>query len=95
MVLGKYIFSHNIEQIIVIFVMLHDAGLKVSATKCIFGLKDIYYLGCIITQEGIKLNPKNYKGSWVSEKLPKQLDHERLLGWYSTTGKCGPSGTTY
>ena len=38
--------------------MLHDAGLKVNAHKCSFGLKYIPYLGYVITWEGVKRDQK-------------------------------------
>ena len=41
----------------IIFGRLRAAGLKVHAPKCIFWLKDIPYLGCVITRECIKPDP--------------------------------------
>ena len=41
-----------------IFGRLCTAGLKVGDPKRNFGLKDIPYLGYVITREGIKPNPK-------------------------------------
>ena len=43
---------------IIIFGRLRAADLKVIAPKCSFGLKDIIYICCIITREGIKPDPK-------------------------------------
>ena len=40
-VLGKDIFEKHIEQPRIIFCRLCDAGLKVNAPKCSFGLKEI------------------------------------------------------
>ena len=37
-------------------------GLKYNAPKCSSGLKDIPYLGYVITQEGIKLDPNKVQG---------------------------------
>ncbi len=37
---------------------LCDAGLKVNATKSSFCAHEIEYLGCILTREGIKPQPK-------------------------------------
>ena len=39
LVLGKDSFENHIEQLIIIFVRLCAAGLKVNAPKCSFGLK--------------------------------------------------------
>ena len=41
LVLNKDSSEKNIEQIIIIFVRLHASGLKVNASKCSFGLKEI------------------------------------------------------
>ena len=45
-----------------IFGRLRAAGFKVNATKCSLGLKEIPYLGCVITREGIKPDPKKLQG---------------------------------
>jgi hypothetical protein len=37
---------------------LCDAGLKVNAAKSLFCAHEIEYLGCILTREGIKPQPK-------------------------------------
>ena len=50
LVLGKYSFENHIEQIIIIFIRMCAAVLKVNAPKCSFRLKDIPYLGHIITR---------------------------------------------
>ena len=46
----------------IIFGRLCAAGLKVNAPKCSFGLKEIPYLGYVLTREGIQPNPKKVKG---------------------------------
>ena len=50
------------KQLILIFGRLRAAGLKVNAPRCSFGLKDILYLGYVITREGIKPDPKKVQG---------------------------------
>ena len=62
LVLGKYSFENHIEQLIIIFGRLCAAGLKVNSPKCSFGLKDIPYLGYVITREGIKSDPNKVQG---------------------------------
>ena len=37
-------------------------GLKVNANKCSCGLKEIPYLGYVITREGVKLDLKKVQG---------------------------------
>ena len=51
-------FKEHIDQLRIIFGRFRAAGLKINSPKCSFGLKDIPYLGYIITREGIKPDPK-------------------------------------
>ena len=51
LVLGKGGFYQHIDQIRVIFARICAIGLKANAPKCIVGLKEIPFLGYIITQE--------------------------------------------
>ena len=62
LVLGRDSFENHIEQLIIIFGRLCAAGLKVNSSKCSFGLKDIPYLGYVITREGIKSDPNKVQG---------------------------------
>ena len=55
-------FYNFIEQPRIIFGGLSAAGLKVNAPKLSFGLKEITYLGYVITREGIKPNPEKVQG---------------------------------
>ena len=41
---------------------MHASGLKVNVPECSFGLKEIPYLGCVITREGITLDPRKVQG---------------------------------
>ena len=45
-----------------IFGKLRAEGLKANAPKFSFRLKDIPYLGYVITREGIKPDPKKVQG---------------------------------
>ena len=62
LILRKYCFRNHIEQLIMKFGRLCAARLKVNAPKCSFGLKEIPYLGYVITREGIKTDPKKVQG---------------------------------
>ena len=61
-VLIRDCFKNDIEQLIMIFFRLGAAGLKVNAPKYNFGLKDITYIGYVITQEGTKIDSKKVHG---------------------------------
>ena len=62
LVLGKGILYQHIDQLRFIFSGVCAAELKFNVLKCIFGLKYIPYLGCIITREGIKPDQKKVQG---------------------------------
>ena len=62
LVLSKDNLSKHIEQLRIFFDGLRATGLKINAPKCSFGLKDIPYLGYVITREGIKPDPKKLQG---------------------------------
>ena len=59
---SKYCFTKHIGKPRIIFGRLSAEGLKVNDTKCSFGLKDIPYLGYVITKKGIKPDPKKLQG---------------------------------
>ena len=62
LVLSKESFSERTDHLIVILSRIRDAALKSNARKCSFGLKDITYLGYVITREVIKPIPKKVQG---------------------------------
>ena len=73
---SKYSFENHIDQLRIIFGRLCAVGLKVNAPKFSFWLKEISYLGCVITREGIKPNQKKCKVSWISPKQQLQLNQD-------------------
>ena len=62
LVLRKDFFTRLIEQLRIILSILRATGLQVNTSKCSFGLKDIPYLGYLITREGIKSNLNKVQG---------------------------------
>ena len=62
LVLCKGSFDDHIQQLRLCFSRIQQAGLKINAKKCSFGLKEIPYLGYIITREGIKPDSKKIQG---------------------------------
>ena len=51
-------YDDHLEKLEVVLSRLHDAGLRVNATKSSFALHEIEYLGYILTREGIKPQPE-------------------------------------
>jgi Reverse transcriptase (RNA-dependent DNA polymerase). len=62
LVIGKGSFNDHLKQLDTCFKRIQDAGLKVKADKCSFGLSEIPYLGYIISREGIKPDPAKIQG---------------------------------
>ena len=82
LVLGKDSFKNHIDQLIIIFGRLHAAGLKVNAHKFSFGLKDVPYLGCVITREGIKSDPKKVHGIMDLGRPSTTTEAGALIGMF-------------
>ena len=61
-VLSKDCFKNHIDQLRIIFGILRATVLKVNYPMCSFGLKEITYLGYVITREGIKPYQKKLQG---------------------------------
>ena len=56
------------------------ARLKVNASKCSFGLKEIPYLGYVITIDGIKSDPKKVQGILDLTKPRTAKEMKSLIG---------------
>ena len=61
-VLSKDWFTKHIEQLRIIFGRLLASGLNVNDPKWSFGLKEIPYIGYLITREGIEPVPEKIQG---------------------------------
>ena len=78
LVLSNDSSENHIYQLGVIFGRLCAVGLKVNAHNCTFGLKDIPYLGYVITRKGIKPDPKKLQGI-VDIGIPSTTTEARAL----------------
>ena len=72
--IGKGTFAEHLEQLEEIFRRFEKAGLKVNAPKCSFGLKEIPYLGYIISVDGLRPDPKKVQG--IMDLHPPQTAKE-------------------
>ena len=59
---------------------MRDVGLKVNAPKCSFGLKEIPYLGYVITREGIKPDPNKVQGIMDIGRPTTTTESQALIG---------------
>ena len=76
------IFSKTYEEHVV-FKKLKDAGLKLSPSKCRFMCKEIKYLGHMVSEKGISVDPEKVAcvQSWPVPKTVKQV--QGFLGFTS------------
>jgi hypothetical protein len=54
----KEILDKHLQKMETVLTRLCDAGLKVNPAKSSFCANEIEYVGCILTRDGIKLQPK-------------------------------------
>jgi hypothetical protein len=65
--------------------LLKEKKLYAKPSKCFFGVKEVYYLGHIVSHEGFKVDPNKIKAmmDWM---IPKTLKNLRgflgLIGYY-------------
>ncbi len=58
LIITRGILDKHLQQMETVLTRLCDAGLKVNVPKSLFCAHEIEYLGCILTREGIKPQPK-------------------------------------
>ena len=78
--IGKGTFAQHINQLEEVFRRFKKAGLKVNASKCSFGLKEIPYLGYIISIDGVKPDPKKIQGIMDLTKPQTAKEMKSLIG---------------
>ncbi len=54
-------FDQYLERLEAVFQRLDENALKLKGTKCEFFLKEVTYLGHIVSEEGIKTDPEKNK----------------------------------
>ncbi len=80
---------------------MHNAGLKVNATKFVFYVQETEYLGYILTRGGIKPQPKKVQAI-LALNLPNNVKElQRFLGMvqyyrdvWKNVVKCWPLSLT-
>src|SRR3984957_14588849 len=50
--------------------ILKEKQLYAKPSKCFFGVKEVEYLGHIVSHEGVKVDPNNIKAIWTG-RFPK------------------------
>ena len=78
--IGKSSFAEHIKQLEEIFCRFLKAGLKVNAAKCSFGLREIPYLGYIISVDSVKPDPKKIQGIMDLTKPQTAKEMKSFIG---------------
>jgi hypothetical protein len=65
--------------------LLKEQQLYAKPSKCLFGVKEVEYLGHIVSHEGVKVDPNKIK-AMMHWPIPKTLKNLRgflgLIGYY-------------
>ncbi len=78
LVITKGSLDDHLDKLKQVFIILCDAGLKINATKSVFCAQETEYLGCILTRDGIKPQPKKVQ-SILALNLPNNV---KELWWF-------------
>ena len=78
--IGKGSFPQHLQQLEEVFRRFIKAGLKVNAAKCSFGLKEIPYLGYIVSVDGVKPDPKKIQGILDLNKPQTAKEMKSFIG---------------
>ena len=63
--------------------LLKEQQLYAKPCKCFFGVKELEYLGHVVSHEGVKVDPNNIKAT-MDWPIPKTL--KNLRGFLGLTG---------
>ncbi len=58
LIITRGILDKHLQKMETVLTRLRDAGLKVNMLKSLFSAQEIEYLGCILTRDWIKPQPK-------------------------------------
>ncbi|XP_013147927.1 PREDICTED: uncharacterized protein K02A2.6-like [Papilio polytes] len=86
-IIGGKTLREHLDALREVFSRLHSAGLKLKASKCIFLVDEVRYLGYIISREGIKTDPSKIE---AIVKIPRPSNITELrsfLGILNFYGK--------
>ncbi len=80
LVITKGSLNDHLDKLKKVFIQLRDAGLNINATKSVFCVQEIEYLGYILTRGGIKPQPKKVQAI-LTLNLPNNLKElQQFLG---------------
>jgi hypothetical protein len=62
------------------FANFRQAGLKLNLEKCVFGVKKVKFLGCLVSTKGIETNPNKIKAILRMEPPNSKKGAQQLAG---------------
>ena len=80
LVIKRGTYDEHLMQLDEVFRRCRRANIKINAEKCRFGLKEIDYLGYMITPTGIKPNPKKIKAIQEMDRPTTTTEVRRFIG---------------
>ena len=80
LLLSKGSWEDHLERLEEVFKRLRDKGLRVNPLKSYFGINEIEYLGYIISQQGIKPQPKKVQAILDIQRPRTTTELRRLVG---------------
>jgi hypothetical protein len=69
-------WEDHVRHVDTVLQLLNEQQLYAKPSKCFFGVKEVEYLGHIISHEGVKLDPNNIK-AMMDWPIPKTLKNLR------------------
>ena len=75
MVVKSKVVSEHVKDLGSIFEILRKHGLRLNASKCLFGVRSSRFLGYMVTHRGIEINPDQIKAinSLQPPRNPKKV----------------------
>jgi hypothetical protein len=76
-------WEDHVQHVDKVLQLLKEQQLYAKPSKCFFGVKEVEYLGHIVSHEGVKVDPNNIK-AMMDWTIPKTL--KNLRGFLGLTG---------
>ena len=78
-------WEEHVQHVDMVLQLLKEKELYAKLSKCFFGIKEVEYLGNIVSHEGVKVDPNKIKAmmDWM---IPKTL--KNIQGFLGMTGYC-------
>ena len=79
------------ERVMVVMERIRDSGMKLNKSKCSFGVSEVSFLGHLISESGIKVDPKKVEAITHMPIPSNKTELQRFLGMINYLGKFIPN----